>query len=155
MWPSQTRPPDKAWRIWQKWLKTLMVKNTTTLKRALTGWKLKTTNGRLSFNNIGKILNTQYPDMQDTTTKRPYRTNQLDKEMAKQIQKMERIYIEYSSSIDGKTYHLKWSIWEQNENKHNMSAKHNVCILGGKDRGDLLAILHAIINVYCRMSSVL
>jgi hypothetical protein len=144
MWPAQTRPPIKAWRIWQKWIKTLMVKNTITLKRALTGWKLQTTNSRLWFNNTGKIINTLYPDRQDTTIKRPYRTNQLDKEMANRFQKMERIYIEYSSSIEGTTYHLKWSIWEKKENKHRMSATHNEGIIGGKEKGDLLAILHAL-----------
>jgi hypothetical protein len=144
MWPAQTRPPIKAWRIWQKWLKTLMVKNTITLKRALTGWKLQTTNSRLWFNNTGKIINTLYPDRLDTTIKRPYRTNQLDKEMAHRFQQMERIYIEYSSSIEGTTYHLKWSIWEKKENKHRMSATHNEGIIGGKEKGDLLAILHAL-----------
>jgi hypothetical protein len=37
-WPNQDIPPKQAWKIWQKWLRTLTKKNCLELKHPLSRW---------------------------------------------------------------------------------------------------------------------
>jgi hypothetical protein len=55
-WPTMKRPPEKAWRIWKKIIKTLMHNNTNHLKKPMGRWLQGSIQHRIWFSQVTKKI---------------------------------------------------------------------------------------------------
>jgi hypothetical protein len=82
-WPTQTRPPHIAWRIWQKWLRTLMRNKCLSPKRTLLGWNQhknrfrQWTNDTKNYNEVNEKTTKDNDMRQNRWNKKTITENQI------------------------------------------------------------------------------
>jgi hypothetical protein len=141
LWPDTTRPPEKAWRIWKKWIRTKMFTKTNILKKPLMRWLPVSKVNRIWYNTANQSIIT---DLTPTITNEPPRYNVTDLNTMKRITSVATIKLMVNSSITREECKTVWVLYEQNEIIKIERTKRETTAYQGRERGNLLAIYAAL-----------
>jgi hypothetical protein len=145
-WPKQLRPPKRAWRIWKKMIRSIVTKNSLTLRHPLSRW--------IEADRPQRIW-------KHTT---PTTINKYNKERVSENPKLEKIIVEspileviYYTTTTRETNTICWEIHGENKIITHHCERYNKLKNEGTDRIELLAlnsVLDQIDKAHCLFNAV-
>jgi hypothetical protein len=141
-WPTQPRPPNKAWRAWKKWMRTITKPKSRQLKNPFQRWI--STEGNM-VNRIWYTKNTNDPlftNQNETCTNQ--RTRRSSREMQlKEVPTACTLEIICCGCHLGETKATHWEIWKDNTRIQGKSNTQACSRYQGPTRGHLEALIEA------------
>jgi hypothetical protein len=141
IWPKQPRPPEKAWRIWRKWILIFTYKDNLELKTKLGRWLPNQNPNRIWYKD-GKITNENIPIIHTIRQ----RNSNITMNEIELINGMTTIQILISNKVQQDNTEITWAVWEDSTNIKILKRQlihPNI----RKDRCDLLTLNNAVTTI--------
>jgi hypothetical protein len=140
-WPVVTRPPEKAWRIWKKWLRTKVFPKTNILKKPLLGWNTVTKYTRIWCNkNEQKTI----LDLTPVITQKSTRFNLNERIEMELIITAPTLQLTINSKTIKDECKTVWMLHKSTDIIKIEKKSRKTHIYHGRERGNLLAIYSAL-----------